>query len=117
LVGVWQRLRGLPRDLPLKANIQLRDDGTTRIACGTQRHRYRYVHNSCAAAAEKSRCDARKVEVALGDTSLPEGPVSGGSMANLHRFFQQFLPRRDDRIKSLLTVATTSPVRLSKNAK
>jgi xanthine dehydrogenase YagR molybdenum-binding subunit len=32
-------------------------------------------------ASEKTGVPLDKVEVALGDTSLPEGPISGGSMA------------------------------------
>ena len=49
-----------------------------------------------------------KVEVALGDTSLPEGPVSGGSMATAS-VIPAVLAAADDAIKSLLTVATTTP--------
>jgi len=32
-------------------------------------------------AAQKTGVALDKVEVALGDTTLPEGPISGGSMA------------------------------------
>ncbi len=90
------------------ANIQLRDDGTTRIACGTQDIGTGTYTILAQLAAERTGVTLEKVEVALGDTSLPEGPVSGGSMATAS-VIPAVLDAADDAIKSLLTVATTTP--------
>src|SRR6185312_429656 len=49
-----------------------------------------------------------KVEVALGDTSLPEGPISGGSMAT-GSIIPAVFAAADSAIASLLTLATTTP--------
>jgi len=91
-----------------EANIQLRDDGTTRIACGTQDIGTGTYTILAQLAAETTGVALDKVEVALGDTSLPEGPVSGGSMATAS-VIPAVLAAADDAIKSLITVATTTP--------
>ena len=90
------------------ATMQLRDDGTTRIACGTQDIGTGTYTILAQLAAETAGVALDKVEVALGDTSLPEGPVSGGSMATAS-VIPAVLEAADNAIKSLLTVATTTP--------
>jgi xanthine dehydrogenase YagR molybdenum-binding subunit len=90
-----------------EANVQLRDDGTTRVACGTQDIGTGTYTILAQLAAEKTGVPLDKVEVALGDTSLPEGPVSGGSMATASVIPAVFAAA-DNAIKSLLTVATTT---------
>ena len=90
-----------------EANFQLRDDGTTRIACGTQDIGTGTYTILAQLAAESAGVALEKVEVALGDTSLPEGPVSGGSMATAS-VIPAVLEAADNAIKSLLTVATTT---------
>ena len=49
-----------------------------------------------------------KIEVALGDTSLPAGPISGGSMAT-GSVVPAVFAAADNAIASLLTIATTTP--------
>ena len=66
--------------LPAEANVQLSDDGTVRVACGTQDIGTGTYTILAQIAAQKTGVPLGKVEVALGDTSLPAGPVSGGSM-------------------------------------
>lgn len=90
-----------------EANVQLRDDGTTRVACGTQDIGTGTYTILAQLAAEKTGVPLDRVEVALGDTSLPEGPVSGGSMATASVIPAVF-GAADNAIKSLLTVATTT---------
>src|SRR5262249_53249040 len=63
-----------------EATVQLRDDGTARVACGTQDIGTGTYTILAQLAAQKCGVPLDKVEVALGDTTLPEGPVSGGSM-------------------------------------
>ncbi|MEY2495344.1 MAG: xanthine dehydrogenase YagR molybdenum-binding subunit [Verrucomicrobiota bacterium] len=91
-----------------EANIQLRDDGTTRVACGTQDIGTGTYTILAQLAAEKTGVPLDKVEVALGDTSLPEGPVSGGSMVT-GSIIPAVFAAADNAIASLLTIATTTP--------
>src|SRR6266536_2640330 len=91
-----------------EAGVQLRDDGTTRVACGTQDIGTGTYTILAQLASEKTGVPLDKVEVALGDTSLPEGPVSGGSMAT-GSVIPAVFAAADNAITSLLTVATTTP--------
>jgi xanthine dehydrogenase YagR molybdenum-binding subunit len=91
-----------------EASVELRNDGTTRIACGTQDIGTGTYTILAQLASEKTGVPLDKVEVALGDTSLPEGPVSGGSMAT-GSVIPAVFAAADNAITSLLTVATTTP--------
>jgi xanthine dehydrogenase YagR molybdenum-binding subunit len=90
-----------------EANVELRNDGTTRVACGTQDIGTGTYTILAQLASEKTGVPLDKVEVALGDTSLPEGPVSGGSMAT-GSVVPAVFAAADNAITSLLTVATTT---------
>src|SRR6266576_3579308 len=89
------------------ANVELRDDGTARIACGTQDIGTGTYTILAQLASDKTGVPLDKVDVALGDTSLPEGPVSGGSMATASVIPAVFAAA-DNAAKSLLTLATTT---------
>jgi xanthine dehydrogenase YagR molybdenum-binding subunit len=89
------------------ANVELRDDGTARVACGTQDIGTGTYTILAQLTAEKTGVPIDKVEVALGDTSLPEGPVSGGSMAT-GSVVPAVFAAADKAAKSLLTLATTT---------
>jgi xanthine dehydrogenase YagR molybdenum-binding subunit len=91
-----------------EANVQLRNDGTTRVACGTQDIGTGTYTILAQLASEKTGVPLDKVEVVLGDTSLPEGPVSGGSMAT-GSVIPAVFAAADNAIASLLTIATTTP--------
>ena len=93
---------------PAEASVHLRDDGTTRVACGTQDIGTGTYTILAQLAAEKTGVPLDKVEVALGDTSLPEGPVSGGSMVT-GSIIPAVFAAADNAIASLLTVATSTP--------
>src|SRR5256714_1882645 len=90
---------------PAEATIQLRDDGTTRVACGTQDIGTGTYTILAQLAAEKTGVPLDKVEVALGDTTLPEGPTSGGSMATAS-VIPAVSEAASKAIKSLLALAT-----------
>jgi xanthine dehydrogenase YagR molybdenum-binding subunit len=62
------------------ASIELRGDGTVRVASAVQDIGTGTYTAMAQMAAELLGVDVEKVEVALGDTDLPAGPVSGGSM-------------------------------------
>ena len=90
------------------ANVELRDDGTARVACGTQDIGTGTYTILAQLTSEKTGVPVDKVEVALGDTSLPEGPVSGGSMAT-GSVVPAVFDAADNAAKSLLILATTTP--------
>jgi xanthine dehydrogenase YagR molybdenum-binding subunit len=90
------------------AYLQLRDDGTVRVACATQDIGTGTYTILAQLAAEKTGVPLDKVEVALGDTSLPEGPISGGSMVT-SSLVPAVFAAADAAIASLLSVATTTP--------
>jgi xanthine dehydrogenase YagR molybdenum-binding subunit len=89
------------------ANVELRDDGTARVACATQDIGTGTYTNLAQLASHKTGVPLEKIEVALGDTSLPEGPLSGGSMAT-PSIVPAVYQAADNAIASLLTIATTT---------
>ncbi|MDB6146469.1 MAG: aldehyde oxidase and xanthine dehydrogenase molybdopterin binding protein, partial [Spartobacteria bacterium] len=90
-----------------EANVELRDDGTARVASGAQDIGTGTYTILAQLASHKTGVPLDKVEVVLGDTSLPEGPVSGGSMAT-GSLVPAVFGAADNAIASLLTVATTT---------
>src|SRR6202162_3881402 len=101
--GAWIAAR-----FPAEANVQLRDDGTARVACGTQDIGTGTYTILAQLASQKTGVPLDKIEVALGDSALPEGPLSGGSMATASGVNAVFAAA-DNAIASLLTIATTTP--------
>jgi len=93
---------------PAAANVQLRDDGTARVACATQDIGTGTYTILAQLTSERIGVPLEKVEAVLGDTSLPEGPLSGGSMAT-GSVVPAVFAAADNAIASLLTVATTTP--------
>src|ERR1700724_1862941 len=93
---------------PAEANVQLRDDGTVRVASGTQDIGTGTYTILAQLTSQKTGVPLDKVEVALGDTSLPEGPLSGGSMVTASMVPAVFAAA-DNAIASLLTIATATP--------
>ncbi len=87
------------------ANVELRDDGTARIACGAQDIGTGTYTVLALLTSEKTGVAVEKVEVVLGDTDLPLGPVSGGSWATASVVPAVFAAA-DNAINSLLEVAT-----------
>jgi xanthine dehydrogenase YagR molybdenum-binding subunit len=90
-----------------EANVELRDDGTARVACATQDIGTGTYTNLAQLASQKTGVPLEKIEVALGDTSLPEGPLSGGSMAT-PSIVPAVFQAADNAIESLLSIATTT---------
>ena len=90
------------------ASLELRDDGTTRVACATQDIGTGTYTILAQLASQKTGVPVDKVEVALGDTSLPEGPISGGSMVT-GSLVPAVFAAADSAIASLLSLATTTP--------
>ena len=93
---------------PAEASVQLRDDGTARVACGTQDIGTGTYTILAQLTAQKTGVPLDKIEVVLGDTSLPAGPISGGSMVT-GSVVPAVFAAADSAIASLLTIAATTP--------
>ena len=61
------------------ASVEFRADGTARVACGTQDIGTGTYTVLAQIVSEHLGIPLERVEVAIGDTSLPPGPLSGGS--------------------------------------
>jgi len=90
------------------ANIQLRDDGTCRVASATQDIGTGTYTILAQLASERTGVPINKVEVELGDTSLPEGPLSGGSIAT-GSVVNAVFAAADEAIGSLKMIAVSTP--------
>ena len=64
-----------------EATVDLRSDGTARVSCGTQDIGTGTYTILAQIVAEKTGLPFDQIEVVLGDTALPPGPISGGSWA------------------------------------
>src|SRR3989440_3847529 len=107
--GEWPVAPGWRRASPPKLpSTHLRDDGTVRVACGTQDIGTGTYTNLAQIASQKTGVPLDKIEVALGDTSLPPGPISGGSMAT-SSVIPAVWAAADNAIESLLKIATSTP--------
>src|SRR6266545_175475 len=93
---------------PAEANVELRDDGSARVASGTQDIGTGTYTILGQLVADKTGVPLNKVEVVLGDTSLPPGPISGGSLVT-GSMVPAVFSAADNAITSLLRVAITTP--------
>src|SRR5262245_16721030 len=91
-----------------EANLQLRDDGSVRIACATQDIGTGTYTILAQLASEKTGVPVKKIEVELGDSALPDGPISGGSLAT-SSVIPAVFTAADQAITSLLIVAVSTP--------
>jgi xanthine dehydrogenase YagR molybdenum-binding subunit len=64
-----------------EASVDLRDDGTARVSSATQDIGTGTYTVLSQIVSEKTGIPHDKIEVVLGDTDLPAGPISGGSWA------------------------------------
>jgi len=90
------------------ASLQLRNDGTVCVASATQDIGTGMYTVLGQLAAQKTGVSLEKIEVSLGDTLLPEGPLSGGSLAT-ESVVPAVFAAADDAIASLLTIAAITP--------
>lgn len=67
--------------LGCEATVELKSDGTARVNCATQDIGTGTYTILAQIVSAKTGVPLDKIEVVLGDTALPHGPISGGSMA------------------------------------
>ncbi|MBO1113184.1 xanthine dehydrogenase family protein molybdopterin-binding subunit [Bordetella petrii] len=72
----WLALR-----MPTDARVTLHDDGTARLACATQDIGTGTYTVLAQLVSAETGIPLDRIQVSLGDTQLPPGPVSGGSAA------------------------------------
>lgn len=65
---------------PCAARVELRADGRVMVACGTQDIGTGTYTVVAQTAAELTGVALERIDVRLGESSLPAGPLSGGSM-------------------------------------
>src|ERR1700752_1913870 len=90
------------------ASVQLRDDGTVRVACATQDIGTGMYTVLAQLASEKTGVPLDKIDVELGDSALPDGPISGGSLAT-SSVIPAVFRAADQAIASLFITAVTTP--------
>jgi xanthine dehydrogenase YagR molybdenum-binding subunit len=64
-----------------EASVELRDDGSARVSCATQDIGTGTYTVLSQIVSDKTGIPHDMIEVVLGDTNLPPGPISGGSWA------------------------------------
>ena len=90
------------------ARVELRDDGTARVASATQDIGTGTYTILALLASEKLGLPVERIEVVLGDTLLPPGAFSGGSMATASAV-PAVAEAAQKAVDSLLRAATTAP--------
>lgn len=90
---------------PCEARVELRGDGSVFVACGTQDIGTGTYTIIAQAVAELTGVTVPRIEVKLGETSLPAGPLSGGSMTTASTLPAVAAAVRDalDALKALAT--------------
>jgi xanthine dehydrogenase YagR molybdenum-binding subunit len=88
--------------------VELRDDGSARVACCTQDIGTGTYTILAQVTADKTGVPVSKVEVALGDSRLPKGPISGGSMAT-SSVVPAVITAAEKAIAALREIATKTP--------
>ncbi|MBV8275669.1 MAG: xanthine dehydrogenase family protein molybdopterin-binding subunit [Verrucomicrobia bacterium] len=93
--------------LDCEATIDLKADGSVRVACGTQDIGTGTYTMLAQIVGEALGIDPDKIEVVLGDTALPTGPLSGGSMVTAS-LVPAILEGAKNAIQKVQFTATTS---------
>jgi CO/xanthine dehydrogenase Mo-binding subunit len=85
--------------------VELRSDGTVRVTCATQDIGTGTYTILAQIVSAKIRLPLDRISVVLGDTSLPPGPLSGGSIATAS-VIPAVSRASDQAISTLLYTAT-----------
>jgi xanthine dehydrogenase YagR molybdenum-binding subunit len=88
-----------------EANVELRSDGTVRVTCATQDIGTGTYTILAQVVSAKTGVSLDRISVVLGDTSLPPGPISGGSMVTAS-VIPAVSAASDQAISNLLFTAT-----------
>jgi xanthine dehydrogenase YagR molybdenum-binding subunit len=98
----------LAERLPAQVTVEMRRDGSAKVLCATQDIGTGTYTILAQIAAEELQLPLNKVEVLLGDTTLPAGPISGGSMVT-GSLIPAVTQACGKLLDSLMAAATGSP--------
>jgi len=90
-----------------ESTVELRQDGSARVACGTQDIGGGTYTVLAQIVSHQTGIPVSKIDVVLGDSSLPSGPISGGSWVTAS-VTPSVLEAAQNAGKSLLLVAVKS---------
>jgi xanthine dehydrogenase YagR molybdenum-binding subunit len=90
----WGSNRGV-----CEASVELRNDGTARVSCGTQDIGTGTYTVIAQIVSDKTGIPVDKIDVVLGSSSLPPGPTSGGSTAT-----STFIPAISDAVNAAVNL-------------
>ena len=90
-----------------ETTVSLRADGTARVSCGTQDIGTGSYTVIAQVVSDKTGIPVDKIDVVLGDSSLPPGPTSGGSTATA-TFVPAVIDGTNAAVKVVLTVASNT---------
>ena len=91
-----------------EATVELCQDGTARVTCGTQDIGGGTYTAIAQIVAHEVGVPIQKVNVVLGDSALPPGPISGGSWATAS-VTPAVLEAAKKSVQTLFTAAVKSP--------
>lgn len=90
-----------------ESSVELRQDGSARVACGTQDIGGGTYTVLAQIVSHQTGIPISKIDVVLGDSALPAGPISGGSWVTAS-VTPSVLEASQNAIKALLLVAVKS---------
>lgn len=90
------------------ARVELRDDGTARTSCATQDIGTGMYTVLAQITSDTLGLPIERIEAVLGDSALPPGPLSGGSMATAS-VVPSVLEASRNAIDALLALAVATP--------
>jgi xanthine dehydrogenase YagR molybdenum-binding subunit len=93
---------------PCEARVELKLDGSVRVSCGTQDIGTGTYTILAQVVSAKTGLPLDRIEVVLGDSSLPAGPISGGSMVTAS-VIPAVSEACDQAISTLLYTASKTP--------
>ncbi len=96
----WGANRGV-----CEASVELRNDGTARVSCGTQDIGTGTYTVIAQIVSDKTGIPVGKIDVVLGSSSLPPGPTSGGSTAT-STFIPAIIDAANAAVNVVLKVAS-----------
>ncbi|MGO4517816.1 xanthine dehydrogenase family protein molybdopterin-binding subunit [Terriglobus sp. 2YAB30_2] len=88
-----------------EVNVELRQDGTARVTCGTQDIGGGTYTAVAQMVSHETGLPLQRTDVVMGDSSLPPGPISGGSWATAS-VVPAALQAAQQASKQLLSLAT-----------
>ena len=98
----------MAKRLGCHARVEILEDGSARVSTASQDIGTGTYTVLAQVVSEKLRLPVEKIEVSIGDSALPSGPLSGGSMATAS-VIPAVMEAAGKAVKELMSVATKTP--------